>query len=149
MDPVSEVGLWLQLAERYGLSVVLASVTIVGLVFLVRWIGKKFDAMWEIILELQRKVPNPEDESVEKITNLNKSLRAVMREVMLDFKSSYVHIWQFHNGSRVVGKNRIPFMFISLTNELCAPDSVPVGYAIRIGGQRFANLQIWGHIFCG
>jgi hypothetical protein len=128
MDPtfIEAVGAWLALAERYGLSVVLLVAAIIAIILMARWISRKFDAMWSMITEVKNTIPDPQQESVEEITRLNKGIRAVMREARTDFHCQWVHLWQFHNGSRVVGKNRIPFMFVSLTNEICDTESLPV-----------------------
>jgi hypothetical protein len=117
---------WFTLFDKYGATVIGLFVTTVALYLIVRWIGAKVDTMFNMIMSIKQKVSDPAQESIEKITLLNKAIKGLMREAQLDFKADWIHFWQFSNGTRFVGKDRIPYMHISLVYELVGDDCVSV-----------------------
>jgi len=102
----------LDLIEQHGLSVIL-------LFLIIFWLRPKLDRMWSIVLEMRQTIPDPSRESVEELVEINSKIKECLSRLMYDSKCQWAQLWQFHNGAYAIGKSRIPFMFLSLTNEVC------------------------------
>ena len=117
MVQIDLLGQILDLIEQHGLSVVLLVVSILLWVFVARWLGKKFDEMWSIVKDIKEVAVDPKKERVEFVVKLNMQIKALLREALVSMNCGWVQLWQFHNGTRGLGKGKIPYLYISLTHE--------------------------------
>jgi hypothetical protein len=106
----------LHIIEQHGLSLVL-------LLLLVFWLRPKIDQLWNAMTDIKKvAASDSKKDNVEVIIQLNTEIKAILREGLIDTQAGWVQLWQFHNGTRGIGKGKIPFMFLTLTNEVCTPD---------------------------
>ena len=124
--PTYDLGYYLALAEKYGLSVLLLGIAIVILIKLYTQQNDRFNTLFKMFLKVDEKIPPKIEESVEKVTHLTMTIRSIMKEAQFDFKPDYLHLWQFHNGVTLIGSGRIPYMYMAMTQEMILGDLEPV-----------------------
>ena len=116
-----EVELWLQLAEKYGLSLVLLAVFMFAAAifgyFLVRWLKKIFEVLLDRVIGIKNVLPDPSMESVEIMVHLNLEVRNCLITTMNSIRGSWAQLWSFHNGIHGLGTPRVPFMYLGLTHQ--------------------------------
>lgn len=115
---IEKLHLLLDIVEQHGLSVVLAVVAFIAIFIIIKWLSIKFDELWRMVVKVQDKLP--EERTVESLVIMNSTIKSSLLQTMLELKADWCQLWQFHNGTHGVGRNRIPFMFISLTHEVCS-----------------------------
>jgi hypothetical protein len=116
----------LTLIEEHGLSVVLLAGLLIAWIATIRWAGKKFDQLWRMFISMRGAIPDTRKENLETLVVLNTKVKSVLREMMIELSADWCHLWQFHNGTHGIGKTRIPFMFLTLTHEVCRDDCDPM-----------------------
>lgn len=108
----------LKLAERYGVTLFLLLLLIAFTVYYLIWSSKKYDRMFNALIEATNRIPKEKVERLEDVVNINNQIHDILIETSVKFKSDWASVWQFHNGNKGLGKRRIPFMYISLTHEV-------------------------------
>lgn len=138
LDP-TVIEQWLALAEKYGLSMILLVILIIGLVIfglsLVRWLRKMFDTMFNLSVGIKQVLPDPVQENVTNIVSLNIEIKSCLRDVMSDTHADWGQMWSLHNGIHGIGASRIPFMFLALTHQVSADGTLA-------DLQAFSNLPL-------
>jgi hypothetical protein len=104
------------MVEQHGISLIL-------LIIILFWLFPKINFIWKQQVEIRGRRGN---ESVEATIKFNIATKALLREAMLNLKADWCTLWQFHNGTYSIGKNHLPFMYLSVTHEVHTPGMKPM-----------------------
>lgn len=111
---INALNMILEVIARYGTPIVL-------LLLFIFWARPWADKIMARIVNVEKNTPVQEREDIEALILLNSKVNIALKEMKADLECDWAQLWQFHNGTHSIGGFKIPFMYLSLTHEVCNP----------------------------